>query len=109
MEHRYDPKATYNLTNRLLFWNEALPLPSSVNDQSLANDFSTFFCDKITKIMKALEQTSPEQIDTSYIETVFQIDLWLDSFKKVTSGYVFNLMKSSPSKLRYEVQPREIM
>ena len=67
MEHKYDTKATYNLANKLLFWNEALALPSSVNNLSLANDISTFFCDKITKIMKALEPTSPDQIDTSYI------------------------------------------
>ena len=69
------------------------PSPSE-NNQSLANDFSTFFCDKITKVMEALEPTSPDQIDTLYIKLEFQTELWLDVFKEVTLDYVVNLIKS---------------
>ena len=48
--------------------------------------------------MEALELTSPDEIDTSYIETEFQTELWLDTFKEVTSDYVVNLIKSSQDK-----------
>ena len=54
--------------------------------------------------MEALEPTSPDQIDTSYIESEFQTELQLDAFKEVTSDYVVNLIKSSPDK-SWELDP----
>ena len=44
--------------------------------------------------MKALEPTSPDQIDTSYIELEFKTELRLDAFKNVTSDYMVNLIES---------------
>ena len=52
--------------------------------------------------MKALEPTSPDQIDRSYIESEFQTDLWVDAYNEVASDYVVNLIKSSPDKAHFE-------
>ena len=50
MEHKYDTLVTYNLANKLLFleWT-FIPAPSK-NNQSLANDFSTFFVTKSPRL-----------------------------------------------------------
>ena len=90
-------KGNLQPSQKLLFWNEALPLSPSVKHQSLANDFSVFFCDKIINIMEALEPTSPDQIDIC-TELEFQTELLLDALKEVTSDYMVNCIKSSPDK-----------
>ena len=58
----------------------------------------------VTKSPRLLEPTSPDQIDTLYIESEFQTELQLDVFKEVASDYVVNLIKSSPDK-SYELDP----
>ena len=50
LEHKYDAKAIFKITNKLLFKDESLPLSSEPNIKLLADNFNNFFIAKIDKI-----------------------------------------------------------
>ena len=47
LEHKYDAKAIFKITNKLLFKDESLPLPPEPNIKLLAENFNNFlYCKK---------------------------------------------------------------
>ena len=50
LKHIYDAKAIFKITNKLLFWDESLPLPPEPNIKLLADNFNNFFIGNIDKI-----------------------------------------------------------
>ena len=50
LEQKYDAKVIFKITNKLLFKDESLPLPSELNIKLLADSFNKFFTAKIDKI-----------------------------------------------------------
>ena len=50
VEHKYDAKAIFKITNKLLFKDESLPLPSEPNIKLLADNINNVFIAKIDTI-----------------------------------------------------------
>ena len=50
LENKYDAKAIFKITNKLLFMDESLPLPHELNIKLLAENFNNFFIAKIDRI-----------------------------------------------------------
>ena len=48
VEHKNNPKEIFNIANKLLFKNAALPLPLTNDIKGLANDFANYFRDILT-------------------------------------------------------------
>ena len=51
-ESSHDPKALSRIFNTIFRRNDPLPLPTTMCDKTLANDFNNFFVDKIDKIVQ---------------------------------------------------------
>ena len=66
-----NPKEIFNITNKLLDRNDQLPLPTYEDKRDLANDFSSFFINKIDKIMEKLKATSVLTEENPYMESEF--------------------------------------
>ena len=49
IENKTNYKEIFNITNKLLNRNTDLPLPATDDNQSLADEFNTFFCEKLIK------------------------------------------------------------
>ena len=50
LKHKYDVKVIFKITNKLLLWDESLPLLPEPNIKLLAYNFNKFFIAKIDKI-----------------------------------------------------------
>ena len=87
-----------NITNKLLNRNTDLPLPLTDDNQSLANEFNTFFCEKIDKIMANLKPTSECPINDKYIEKSYMTTHRMKNFTKIPEDNIEKLLKSAPSK-----------
>ena len=66
-----NPKEIFNITNKFLGRNDQLLLPAYEDKRDLANDFSSFFINKIDKIMEKLKATSVLTEENSYMESEF--------------------------------------
>ena len=69
-----NPKEIFNITNKLLGRNDQLPLSTYEDKSNLANDFSSFFTNKIDKIMEKLKATSAVTEKNSYMESEFLME-----------------------------------
>ena len=69
-----NPKEIFNITNKLLSRNDQLPLPAYEDKRDLANDFSSFFINKIDKIMDKLKTTSVLTEENLHMESEFLME-----------------------------------
>ena len=74
LEHKYDAKAIFKITNKLLFKDESLPLPPEPNIKLLAENFNNFFIAKIDRIQDDLTSTKNNIIDNTCIEDHYLTD-----------------------------------
>ena len=65
-------KQIFEISNKLLYKNEPVPLPSTDNKKNLADQFNEFFITKINKIMEGLVPTTSHPINKVYIEDKFE-------------------------------------
>ena len=54
-DHKNDSKFLYKLVEKLTGSTQLNPMPESINDKSMADDFANFFYDKISNIRKDLD------------------------------------------------------
>ena len=60
-------KWIFEISNKLLYKNEPILLPSTDNKKNLADQFNEFFITKINKIMEGLVPTTSHPIKKDYI------------------------------------------
>ena len=68
-ENKHDFKRVLEITNKLLFWNEEMPLPPCKDKNTLTDQFNLFLIMKIEKIMEGLVPTNPHLFNPVYIES----------------------------------------
>ena len=91
-------KRIFEISNKLLYKNEPVPLPSTDNKKNLADQFNEFFITKINKIMEGLVPTTSHPINKVYIEDKFETDKRLYKFRLLTLEETINLVKSAAPK-----------
>ena len=99
VKHKNNQKEIFNIANKLLFKNAALPLPPNNDIKGLANDFANYFRDKILKIMDHL-QTLHEATDNTdgYIEVAYLTQQRINDFDMVTIEDIQQIITKSPPK-----------
>ena len=96
--HKGDYKTIYKLSNHLLFRKETLPLPTSSDNETLAELFNSFFVSKIAKIMKSLKPEKPEDINPNYIESTLEIESVFSDFTLLDDQAAMELLSKSANK-----------
>ena len=91
-------KQIFEISNKLLYKNEPILLPSTDNKKNLADQFNEFFITKINKIMDGLVPTTSHPINKDYIEDKFETDKRLHEFRLLTLEETINLVKSAAPK-----------
>ena len=99
-----NPKEIFNITNKLLGRNDQLPLPAYEDKRDLANDLSSFFINKIDKIMEKLKATSALTEKNSYTESEFLTENQMLTFQQLLVDEVHMLINSAEAK-SCEVDP----
>ena len=97
-ENRTNFKEIFTITNKLLGRIDSSPLPPYENPDSLAQEFSDYFQDKINTIMLQLNPTTDCPIDNRYIEMGFLTQHRLDEFNEVREEEVLKLLTTAPAK-----------
>ena len=92
-----DQKIIYNICNDLLGRDKNLPLPPCESNEVPANQFNTYFSDKISKIHKELESILETSICDPYIYDV-DCTTELREFDQLSSSQVKKILMASPSK-----------
>ena len=90
-----NPKEIFNITNKLLGRNDQLPLPAFEDKSNLANDFSSFFINKIDQIMEKLKATSALTEENSYMESEFLMEHQMLTFQQLSVDEVSKLINSA--------------
>ena len=99
IENKHNFKEIYTIANKLLFRKEPLPLPTSDDPIQFANEFNTYFIDKIEKIMAGLEPENPDtDINQDFIESDYMTDVRLGEFEWLDIEDITQLIKSAPNK-----------
>ena len=99
VEHKNNPKEIFNIANKLLFKNAALPLPPTNDIKGLANDFPNYFRDKILKIMDHLQALNKATDNTDgYIEVAYLTQQRINDFDMVTIEDIQQIITKSPPK-----------
>ena len=65
-----DSKKLFNIVNKLLGRRTSNPLPTSKSDEQLAEEFATYFLNKIDKIRERftnIEPYQPSRLDTAQL------------------------------------------
>ena len=93
-----NPKEIFNITNKLLGRNDQFPLPAYEDKSDLANDFSSFFINKIDKIMEKLKATSALTEENSYMESQFLTEHQMLTFQQLSVDEVCKLINSAEAK-----------
>ena len=91
-------KQIFEISNKLLYKNEPVLLPSTDNKKNLADQFNEFFITKIDMIMEGLVPTTSHPINKVYIEDKFETDKRLHEFRLLTLEETINLVKSAAPK-----------
>ena len=88
----------------MLYRNEPLPLPPTNDALKLANDFNSFFIEKIDKIMTRLIPTESHPVDPKYIESTEKCSIKLHQFHEIDLDETKRLIQTSATKL-CEIDP----
>ena len=91
-ENANDPRKMFNTTSKLLGKRQTVALPAGKTDQQLADEFATFFIEKISKIRENIDSTdctypSPEPSESR-----------LECFADVTEQEVLAIIRRSSNK-----------
>lgn len=95
LDAKGDSKKTFGIIDHLLCRKKPIPLPPCQSEKDLANNFSSFFHNKIVNIRAGLEENDsydPFQYDN------YTVHDGMDSFHEVTQIQVENIIKSSRAK-----------
>ena len=87
-----DSKKLWKELNNVLHRKPENTLPDSKDEWSLANSFSSFFTDKITKIHNSFTDLSPDDTSPDEAPSTFQV------FTPVTENQVLQMINASPTK-----------
>ena len=98
LEHKYDGKAIFKITKKLLFKDKSLPLPPELNIKLLAENFNNFFIAKIDRIQDDLTSTKNNIIDNTCIEDHYVTVHRLTRFELVDEDSIVKLIKNTPPK-----------
>ena len=86
-------KQLFNVADKLLGRNIALPLPTSVSVECLSKLFSTFFHDKVAKIREHLDSgTTTHKLPSLYSHDVECQHTSLTSYEPVTAEHLFSIL-----------------
>ena len=86
-----DSKKLFNIVNKLLGRKTSNPLPNAKSDEQLAEEFATYFLNKIDRIRDRftnIQQYQPSRLDTPQ----------LSKFALVTSSRLGQIIRKMPSK-----------
>ena len=83
-ENKHDFKRVFKIANKLLFWNEQMPLPACEDKKTLADQFNSFFIMKIEKIMQGLVPTDTHLVNPAYLESEMEATVILHEFRPIT-------------------------
>ena len=102
-QNKHNYKKIYGICNTLLGRSQELPLPICNSTKELANNFNTFFIDKIQKIRKELNDYKIQQRITSTSESIPEMsflpdDKALKGFRQVSIEETLKYIMESPSK-----------
>ena len=102
-QNKYNYKKIYGICNALLGRNQETPLPICNSTKELANNFNTFFVDKIQRIRKELNDYKMQQKFTSTSESIPEISCLLDDkalkvFREVSREETIKYIMKAPSK-----------
>ena len=107
--HRGDAKSIYKLSNQLLFRKEPLPLPSCEDERKLVEKFNNFFVVKIAKIMDGLKPEKPDDINTKFLETTFEINTRFEQFDVLQDGDIEKILIKLANKSELDPVPTSII
>ena len=85
-ECEHDTKKMYRLIDNITGRTVESPLPKSVSDETLANDFANFFIDKIQKICDELQQHDKYRLTRNTNVNI------LSCFREMTEDEVFKII-----------------
>ena len=92
-------KQLFNVADKLLGKNVALPLPTTVSVECLPKLFSSFFHDKVAKIRENLDsETSTHELPSSYSHHVEYQHTPFTSFKPVTTQHLLSILTKFATK-----------
>ena len=97
-ENKDNIKNLYSIANKFLLLKEPISLPGATDPKELATTFSTFFDEKISKIMEILHLTHPSVIDEKYIESHPIATYSLKHFKSLKQAEVKDIIQNSVTK-----------
>ena len=100
----------FKITNKLLFKDESLPLPSELNIKLLADNLNNFFIAKIDKIQDDLTSTKRNILDNTFIEDHYLTDHQLTRFESVDEDYIAKLINNtSPKSCALDPIPTQLL
>ena len=85
-------KQLFNVADKLLGRNIALPLPSSVSVECLPKLFSTFFHDKVAKIREHLDSGTTHGLPSPYSHNVEHQHISFTPFEPVTTQHLLSIL-----------------
>ena len=102
-ENKHNYKKIFGICNTLLGRSQELPLPTSNSNRELANNFNTFFIDKIQKIRKELNDHKIQQRITNTSENTPEMsnlpdDKALKGLRQVSTEETIKYIMKAPSK-----------
>ena len=91
IENKTNYKEIFNITNKLPIGTR-LAYPPTDDNQSLADEFNTFFCEKNDKIMANLKPTSECPINDKYTEKSCMKTHRMENFTKIPEDNIEKLL-----------------
>ena len=91
-----DQAFLFRMMNNWMNKKQGTPLPDHSDLKSLANEFVSFFINKITTIRVNLEATQYRRISLDIKDK--QCDMTLSTFSQVSEDYIMGVIGKSPSK-----------
>ena len=104
-------KQLFNVADKLLGRNIALPLPTSVSVECLPKLFSTFFHDKVAKIREHLDSgTTTHELPSPYSHDVEYQHTPFTSFEPVTTEHLLSILtKCAPKSSDLDPMPTSLL
>ena len=103
-------KQLFNVADKLLGRNIALPLPASVSMECLPRLFSTFFHDKVVKIREHLDGATTHELPSPYSHDVEYEHTLFTSFKPVTTEHLLSILaKCAPKSCDLDPMPTSLL
>ena len=102
-ENKHNYKKMFGICNTLLGRSQKLPLPACNSNKELANDFNTFFTDKIQEIRKELNRFKIQQRITNTSENTPEManlpdNIALKGFRQVSIEETTKYIMKAPSR-----------